>query len=38
MTYIPSNHGGSLTSSTENKLLSSEEETNFMRGAEGAEE
>lgn len=35
LTYIPSNHGGSLKSSMENRALSSEEETNFKRGADG---
>lgn len=35
ITYIPSNHGGSLKSSVENRAFSSEEETNFKRGADG---
>lgn len=36
-TYIPSNQGGSLTSSMEKNVLSSDEATNFIRGA-GAKE
>lgn len=36
MTYIPSDHGGSLTSSMEKKDFNSELDTNFRRGAEGA--
>lgn len=35
---MPSNHGGSLTSSIENNAFRSEVETNFIRGAEGMEE
>lgn len=38
MAYIPSNHGGSLTSSMENKVFTSEVETSFTRGAAGAEQ
>lgn len=37
LTYIPSNHGGSLTSSIENRVFNSEVETNFNRGGEGVE-
>lgn len=36
--YIPSNHGGSLTSSTEKNDFKSGVETNLSRGAEGTEE
>lgn len=37
-TYIPSTQGGSLTSSMQKNAFSSDEATNFIRGAEGAEE
>lgn len=36
MTYIPSDHGGSLTSSMEKRAFNSVLGTNFSRGAEGA--
>lgn len=36
-TYIPFIHGGSLTSSMENSDFKSEDDTNFRRGAEGAD-
>lgn len=38
MTYIPSTQEGSFTSSTGNRSFNCEEDTSFMRGAEGARE
>jgi len=35
--YIPSNQGGSLTSSMVKTAFSSGEDTNFRRGAEGTD-
>lgn len=37
ITYIPSNHGGSLTSSTENSDFNAGVDINLRWGAEGAE-
>ena len=37
ITHIPSNHEGSLTSSIENRALSSLVDINFKRGAEGVD-
>lgn len=37
ITYIPSNHGGSLTSSIGKRTFNSGEDTSFKRGAEGAD-
>lgn len=35
ITYIPLDHGGSLTSSTDSRALRSADETSFKRGAGG---